>query len=153
MGADTTTLDAYIENDEGNAIVKVMRLTKPGLPSIRATTDEQWQSIVDCIAAAPEMVAVLNEVRYRVANHLPLGERPQWEALLTQIDNVLAKAEPPREVTRTVNVTVQVEVTADSNTPLDVLKRRAFDSVYTAGGAGVAFKNKIVNTTGELWEV
>lgn len=106
MGSDVSNVDAYIENDEGNAIVTIKRLTNPGASFVRPATDEQWQSIVDVIAAAPEMVAVL-----KGAMLVEYTDRTEVHEFLDKVKAVLAKAEPVRKTK--VKVTVEVEVHGD----------------------------------------
>jgi hypothetical protein len=78
-------------------------------PDLHATTDEEWQSIPDCIAAAPEMLSLLKTIR----DDLGCGEAlsaAEADAMRNSIDAVLAKAEPPRMERHRVSVTVEVEI-------------------------------------------
>jgi hypothetical protein len=105
-----------------------------------ATTDEQWQGIIDLIAAAPEMLALVREYRQE-------ARACGWgcDSLDAKASALIAKAER-------LLVSVEVEVEADSGATLDVFKTRALDSVYTGGGVCVSFKGKTVTTLGELYE-
>jgi hypothetical protein len=147
---------AFIENEYGDvlAAVRRQRMTKTindGDPVQYYACDWRWQSIVDLIAAAPEMLTVLREVdrHFHCPNELSYEG---LQGLRNAVTAVLAKAEPPRKVTKRLLVTVEVEVEADSDATLDVFKTRALDSVYTGGGVCVSFKGKTVTTLGELYE-
>jgi hypothetical protein len=113
MGSDSTDFNAYIESDEGNAIVRLERLMRPGLTGITVPNDAQWQGMIDLIAAAPEMLAVLKEVD-RHFDHPGDLTYEGLQGLRRAVSVVLAKAEPPRKVKNTVHVTVQVVVETDT---------------------------------------
>jgi hypothetical protein len=100
--------DGVAIRSEDRSVVWVERIDGCGDGTYR-TTDEQWQSIVDCIAAAPEMLATLRDLsrEIRAGSILDAGSIGDWGRY---IDEVIAKAEPPRKVKHTVHVTVQVEV-------------------------------------------
>ena len=145
-----TKHSASIENDEGVHVAGVSRHFDPGRVNPDKpfrSTDEQWQSIVDCIAAAPEMVEVLKRV---VAD--AWGDSDRVEAMVNAVDAVLAKAEPPRTAKHTLWVTVKVEIEADTGTSDEVIRRRASESVYTSTSPGVTFKEKQVAGRRELYE-
>ena len=178
MGEGTDNQFAWLENDEGRNVVCIERLagkTADGRltfvgPAVHgddapdvATTDEQWQSIVDVIAAAPEMVAVLKQVRSWVEAGLHNRIRPELD-IKTVIDAVLAKAEPPRKVKKRMLVTVEVEVAADDGADETTLRAAANEAVVVhegdseffrgpkGGGTAVKVKSKTVTTLGELYE-
>jgi hypothetical protein len=116
-----------------------------------ATTDEQWQSMTDLIAAAPEMLALLTRMEFVLFDDK--GEREEW---LRQARAALAKAEPKRTVRRRLNVVVAIEVEAPSDTHLDAIKNHALESVHHTGGTlgdcTVKFVSQAVTTVGELYE-
>ena len=166
MGEGTDERFAWLENDEAGNVACIERLK--GDPDIAAilegeggnpylTTDEQWQAITDGIAAAPEMLALLTDVRYGLAYTLPLGERAKFEDVIANIDAVLAKAEPPRKVKRKVRVQVDVEVDVPRGTAFDcdLITRIVKDSVTADIGGQygdpAVVRAKATNV-GELYE-
>lgn len=96
---------AWLENDEGMHAACIERSPHVDGKRLYNTTDEQWQAIIDLTAAAPEMLVTLKNVL------------DQWNSLryldrvtLDGIRGIIAKAEPPRKVKRTVAVTMELEV-------------------------------------------
>lgn len=155
--------EAYLESIDGFMLAnlyrtasregtKVTRLVEADCSqfdaSPNATTDEQWQSIVDCIAAAPEMLAACKEM----VRAFEKGDNVDELVALRSIKDAIAKAEPPRKAKRRMLVTVEVEVEGDADAPTDVFKSHALDFVYTGGGVGTRFMGKTVTTLGELYE-
>jgi hypothetical protein len=155
-------LYALIENDRGYSVASLERRARmvegdgvnwinPDLHAIdardHATTDEQWQGIINLVAAAPEMLAVLK----RAADE-SWGDMATVERWLADVRAVLAKAEPPRTAKHTLWVTVKVEIEADTGTSDEVIRRRASESVYTSTSPGVTFKEKQVAGRRELYE-
>lgn len=111
MGKGTGNQFAWLEDDEGRNVVCIERLAWLDELDGR-TTDEQWQAIIDGIAAAPEMIGLLKAVRNGLAaNRTGFGT---LAALLPSINAVLAAVEPPRKVKNTVHVTVQVVIETDA---------------------------------------
>jgi hypothetical protein len=152
IGGGTDEQFAWIENGKGHNVVCIERLAgknadgglKFAGPSVHrhdalehATTDEQWQGIVDLIAAAPEMLAVLKRARQHLSAHLPVGEWQTFEDVIANIDHVLAKAEPVREVRRTVVVEVEVTLDVEVGTDDESLAMIAVDTVRDGGGTVV----------------
>ena len=127
----------YIENGSGYDVAVLDRLAIGDTPlhanvagtgvevEQHATTDAEWQSIIDLIAAAPEMLSVIREYQ-REARACGWG----GDTLDTRATNVLAKAEPPRK--HRVRVTVEVEVVGDGG-DLGVVKYAA-SQVYASPG-------------------
>ena len=109
MGSDVCNELAFIENDEGHAVVKLERINYglPSTPRCASATDEQWHAIVNDIAMAPEVLAVLREVNYDLDNHSGYL-RDSTQALIKE---TLRRAEPKRKVR--VRVTVEVEVESE----------------------------------------
>jgi ADP-dependent phosphofructokinase/glucokinase len=108
MGNDSDEDAVFLENERGIEVVTVGRLhcldcDHNPIEDEYLTTDEQWQSIVDCIAAAPEMVAVL-----KGAMLVEYTDRTEVREYLDRVKAVLAKAEPVRKVK--VRVTFEVDV-------------------------------------------
>jgi|688.fasta_scaffold105663_4 hypothetical protein len=132
--------EAYIENERGVECVQIQRTDRTAL------TESEFDVIVDLIAAAPEMVAVLNEVRYRLANHLPLGQRQKFEDVIANIDNVLAKAEPPRTVKQRVIVEVEIEMDVEPGCPTVTI----LDTASCAVGCGGSDTVRHVRTSTRL---
>lgn len=137
---------AWLENGEGRNVVCIERLagrTADGSltfagPSVHrydaldhATTDEQWQSIVDCISAAPEMVATLKNLRHMMQRGGYSVDSPveQW---VRMIDATLAKAEPVRTERRKVRVQVDIEVDVPRGEALDcdLIVKKVQDRVF-----------------------
>lgn len=143
---------ARIENDQGTHVARIDRVAL-------GTNDEQWQSIVDTIAAAPEMVAVLQsvrrELRLMIVAIARYDVREQIDLLLSGIDAVLAKAEPVRTVKRRVNVTYELEIEcspeATASGLMAIAKRSAFIDA-TAAEAGIKVIDTEVSMVGELFE-
>jgi hypothetical protein len=149
---EATGRAAFLTNSHGDDVVVVKRLAQrdaDGMvvdmsdtlpldnPRSHATTDEQWQGIVDLIAAAPEMLAVLKRARQHLSAHLPVGEWQTFEDVIANIDHVLAKAEPVREVRRTVVVEVEVTLDVEVGTDDESLAMIAVDTVRDGGGTVV----------------
>jgi hypothetical protein len=151
----------YVESESGYMKANLYRSAKmadgrvevivgddcSSLPVHNVTTDEQWRGICDLFAAAPEMLAVLKALREELCVHFDPSHR-----FVAGIDNVLAKAEPPRTAKHTLWVTVKVEIEADTGTSDEVIRRRASESVYTSTSPGVTFKEKQVAGRRELYE-
>jgi hypothetical protein len=134
----------FIENDKGDTIARVDRSARRGedglvqwhdrdtpFPQDQATTDEQWQAIIDQIAAAPEMLSVLKAVR----NDLKRGGYSKGsvvEVIVEEIERAIAKAEPTRVERRKVRVEVDIEVDVPVGTALDCdfMALRVQDSVF-----------------------
>lgn len=114
---------AGIYNDAGYSIANIDRLARidgdgdlgfvhdhiadNDEPRAHATTDEQWRALVRMINAAPEMLAVLKNIR----DDLGCGEgvsAAEADVMRNSILAVLAKAEPDSTVRHRVNVTVEV---------------------------------------------
>jgi hypothetical protein len=141
LSGETKTI-SYIANAAGILVGQVRRLQKPkrlndGDPASHYATDAEWQSIIDLIAAAPEMLKVLKKAQY-----VCFDDRTEVLEYFRSVQAVIAKAEPPSTVKHTVLVQVTVEVEADAGTHPEAIRNRAFDSVYTGGGVGVEFKAK-----------
>jgi hypothetical protein len=119
------------------------------------TPDAERHDMAALISAAPEMLATLRDLSREIrAGTIDAGNIENW---VKYIDEVLAKAEPPRKVKRRMLVTVEVEVEAPADTHLDAIRCHAFDSVYHTGGSvrgdsTVRFVSKTVTTIGELYE-
>lgn len=128
MGTDATNLDAYIENEDGNAIIALTRLTKPGLASIRTPTDAEWHSILRCIAAAPQMLRIIREYRHE-------ARKVGWgcDTLDAVATEVVDAVEPPT-TRRRVRVAVEVEVDADADANAEDIHRRAVEIVRDGEG-------------------
>ena len=92
MGTDATKVDAYIENEDGNAVISLTRLTKPGCKSIRLPTDAEWQSIIDCIGAAPKMLDALCDAK---------------EELIELYEIVYRNDESDNETTKTIDKVIK----------------------------------------------
>jgi hypothetical protein len=165
--------EMYVESESGYMLANLYRSAKMAdgdvevivgddccsLAAHNVTTEEQWRGICDLFAAAPEMLAVLRDLRatLEVLTGWRELDGTQIDQLIASdglhyLDKVIAKAEPPRKVKKRLLVSVEVEVEADSDATLDVFKTRALDSVYTGGGVCVSFKGKTVTTLGELYE-
>jgi hypothetical protein len=134
MGTDATKCDAYIENEDGNAVISLTRLAKPGLASIRLPTDAEWESILDCIAAAP---ALLDAAKSMVLafDH---GDADSEMVALRQIREAIAKAEPQRVVRRRVRVAVEVAVDVEADATDEVAQRLAVELVRDGEGQVVS---------------
>lgn len=140
MGSDGSDEHAWIEDANGEGIVRLERvnyglISSPGQAS---ATDAQWQTIIDQIAVAPEMLAMLKDIRERCDNaNVTMGTHT-LETFLRHtrnaIDDVLKKAEPPRVVTKTANVVMQVDVEAFSDAPDDVVRAMAIAQVRKGEG-------------------
>ena len=92
MGKDATNVDAYIENKDGNAVISLTRLTNPGCKSIRPFTDEEWDSVIDCIAAAPRMLDALRDAK---------------DALIELYEIVYRDDESDNETTKTIDKVIK----------------------------------------------
>ncbi len=147
----------YLVNDEGYDVVRVQRIAarrKDGsvdclidlddIPVKHATTDEQWQAMVDLIAAAPEMLAMLKDVRERCDNANVTMGLGTFEKFLCNtrdaIDSVLARAEPPRTVKRKVRVEVEVEVEVPSSADGNQAACVAVDQLRDGGGTVISHR-------------
>ena len=154
MGEGSDNQFAWLENDEGHNVVCIERLAGnvaervtfagPSVTNFReseilkhATTDSQWQAITDCIAAAPEMLAVLKRV---VAD--AWGDSDRVWAMVSAVEAVLAKAEPVRLVK--VRMTFEVDV-VPSDTEARTLAR-ARDEIVVCG-SGKCVTQQIVYPT------
>jgi|688.fasta_scaffold484681_3 hypothetical protein len=133
--------EAYIENERGVECVQIQRTNGPAL------TRGEFDVIVDLIAAAPEMLAALRDLR------ATLEALTGWRELdgtqidqliasdgLHYLDKVIAKAEPVREVRRKVEVTVEVTLDVQAGTDDATLAMIAVDAVRDGGGAVTAHK-------------
>jgi hypothetical protein len=144
MGFSDDTL-AYIENDEGHSVARVERLGRfvgdgtlnwvhetlenDDHQRLHATTDTHWQSIIDQIAAVPEMVAALRNVQHELKHDGEVHHSTRCD-----IDSLLKRVDPPCPVTRTVNVTMQVDVRVFSDAPDDVVRAMALAQVRKGDG-------------------
>ena len=126
---------ACIENDKGQNVVWVERVPRGPDSSEYRTTDEQWQAIIDQIAAVPEMLALLKEARFILSHH-KYGNMSvaSGEVLISRIDEVIAKAEPPRPIKRKVTITTEVEVEVFSDAPDDVVLQMGEERVRDGRG-------------------
>ena len=97
---------AYISDESGTNVATVER--RVWANDAYRTTEEDWKGVVDLIAAAPEMLAVLKRV---VAD--AWGDSDRVEAMVNAVEAVIAKAEPPRKVK--VRLTFEVEVERQEN--------------------------------------
>ena len=136
-----TKHNASIENEEGVHVAGISRHFDPGRVNPDKpfrSTDEQWQAIIDCIAAAPEMLATLKDLRrdIRAGSILDAGNIEAWGKY---IDEVLAKAEPPRKVK--VRLTFEVEVEKQENDYLTIARAR---NEVLVTGAGREVRQEIV---------
>lgn len=104
---------------------QVVRLVKEDCSEYEAgpnvTTEGQWQGIVNLFSAAPEMLATLQDLRreIRAGSILDAGNIEEWGRC---IDEVLAKAEPPRKVK--VRLTFEVEVEKQEHDYLTIARAR-----------------------------
>jgi hypothetical protein len=122
--------DGVAIRSEDRSVVWVERIDGCGDGTYR-TTDEQWQSIVDCIAAAPEMLATLRDLsrEIRAGSILDAGSIGDWGRY---IDEVIAKAEPPRKVKQRVIVEVEIEMDVEPGCPTVTI----LDTASCAVGCG-----------------
>jgi hypothetical protein len=125
MGSDVCNELAFIENDEGHAVVKLERINYglPSTPRCASATDEQWHAIVNDIAMAPEVLACLREVAFDLKHHREVTHRTQGLVMDT-----LRRAEPKRKVR--VRVTVEVEV--EDNGQSEGVVEYAANQVYAS---------------------
>jgi hypothetical protein len=72
-----------------------------------ATTDEQWQAIIDLIDAAPALLAGLKELLEYDENSTSVGD--YGYEVMQRCKAAVAKAEPKRKVKVLVTVEVEVE--------------------------------------------
>jgi hypothetical protein len=131
MGSDVCEQKAWIENDEGQGVVKLERMNYglASTPGHASATDEQWQSIIDQIAAVPEMIAALRNVQHELTHDSEVHHSTRCD-----IDSLLKRVDPPCPVTRTVNVTMQVDVRVFSDAPEDVVRAMALAQVRKGDG-------------------
>jgi hypothetical protein len=127
----------YIENGSGYDVAVLDRLAIGDTPlhanvagtgvevEQHATTDAEWQSIIDLIAAAPEMLTVLKKSEY-----VCFDDRTEVLEYFRSVQAVLAKAEPPRKQRVTVTVEVEVEGLGNDEWAVD----KAIDLVRTGNG-------------------
>jgi len=125
--------EAYIENERGVECVQIRRTDRTAL------TESEFDVIVDLIAAAPEMLAVLKEVDRHFHSPSELTYEG-LQGLRNAVTSALAKAEPVREVRRKVEVTVEVTLDVQAGTDDATLAMIAVDAVRDGGGAVTAHK-------------
>lgn len=104
-------------------------------PHEHATNDEQWESIINTLAAAPEMLEVLKRAEVECWGNSEAVER--W---MQDVRAVIAKAEPPRTVRHRVSVTVEVTLDAtagEASAPGNVIMA-AVEAVRDGEGTIVA---------------
>jgi hypothetical protein len=138
---DSSRYGADIEDENGNIFAYIRR----DMDDHRETpTDEQWQSMVVLIAAAPEMLAMLKDVRERCDNANVTMGLGTFEKFLCNtrdaIDSVLARAEPPRTVKRKVRVEVEVEVEVPSSADGNQAACVAVDQLRDGGGTVISHR-------------
>lgn len=105
-------------------------------PHEHATTDEQWQSIINTLAAAPEMLAALKNM-VLAFDH---GDADSEMDALRRVKEAIAKAEPPRIMRHRVSVTVEVTLDAtagEASAPGNVIMA-AVEAVRDGEGTIVA---------------
>lgn len=105
-------------------------------PHEHATNDEQWESIINTLAAAPEMLAALKNM-VLAFDH---GDADSEMDALRQVKEAIAKAEPPRTVRHRVSVTVEVTLDAtagEASAPGNVIMA-AVEAVRDGEGTIVA---------------
>jgi len=156
IGGGTDDQFAWIENGNGHNVVCIERLAgknadgglKFAGPSVHrhdalehATTDTEWQGMIDLIAAAPEMLDLLRDLRREISDGSIL-DAGNIENYGREIEAVLAKADPNRLVK--VRVTFEVDV-VPSDTELHTFAR-ARDEVLVCG-SGKCVEQKIVYPT------
>jgi hypothetical protein len=122
---------AFLENDEGQPVVQLSRVQARTMgDAIRyCTSDTHWQSIIDQIAAVPEMIAALRNVQHELTHDSEVHHSTRCD-----IDSLLKRVDPPCLVTRTVNVTMQVEVRVFSDAPDDAVRAIAVGQVRKGDG-------------------
>jgi hypothetical protein len=120
---------ASIKGTHGETVAYIERQSSGNVPSGYTASDEQWQSIIDQIAAVPEMIAALRNVQHELKHD---GE--VLHVTRCDIDSLLKRVDPPCPVTRTVNVTMQVDVRVFSDAPEDVVRAMALAQVRKGDG-------------------
>ena len=149
MGEGTDERFAWLENDDAGDVVCIERLNgDPGIAAILEaedgnpylTTDEQWQAIIDCIAAAPEMIAVLKS-----ALITEFSDRGEVREFCAKVRAVLAKAEPPRKVKRKLTVFVTVEAEVDEGAHSGAVQQHALDNLHVTGVNGVVVASVVAS--------
>jgi hypothetical protein len=145
-----------IENDEGVLVAGLNRTFDAGRVNASQpyrTTDEQWQSIVDGIAAAPEMLAACKEM----VRAFERGDSGDELVALRLIKDAIAKAEPVRMEKRKVRVQVDVEVDVLKGVALDIhavakrVQDESFLGLHEEFGTGTTVRAK-ATSIGELYE-
>jgi len=128
---------ASIKGTHGETVAYIERQSNGNVPSGYTASDEEWQSIIDQIAAVPEMIAVLKR-----ADSVVYEDMDVVEAWMVEVRAVLRKAEKPRKVKRVVEVVVEVEVEDAKGIDIDILMSYAEDSVVIQGGSDVRALSK-----------
>jgi hypothetical protein len=124
---------AWLENDEGKHVACIERMGDGAVQRLVEgefrTSDTHWQSIIDQIAAVQEMIAALRNVQHELTHDSEVHHSTRCD-----IASLLKRVDPPCPVTRTVNVTMQVDVRVFSDAPEDVVRAMALAQVRKGDG-------------------